>query len=83
MPHSSRINKVGVQDSVVQSCLTLCGPMDYIAHPAPLFMGFSKQEYWSGLSSPTPGDLPNPAIEQAHSLPLVPPGKPKVGGIFK
>ena len=46
--------------------------------------GFSKQEYWSGLPYPPPGDLPNPGIEiesgspalQADSLPSEPPGKP-------
>ena len=45
-------------------------------------MGFSRQEYWSGLPFPSPGDLPDPGIESvslgspAVSLPLVPPGKP-------
>ena len=44
-------------------------------------MGFSKQEYWSGLPVPSPGDLPNPDIEpgfdiQTDSLPTEPPGKP-------
>ena len=34
--------------SVTQSCPTLCNPMDYIAHRAPLSMGFSSQEYWGG-----------------------------------
>ena len=34
-----------------------------VAHQAPLSMGFSRQEYWSGLPFPSPGDLPNPAIE--------------------
>ena len=49
---------------------------------APLSMGFSRQEYWSGLSCPPPGDLPKPAIEprspalQADSLPFEPPQKP-------
>ena len=48
---------------VAQSCLTPCDPMDCIAHQAPLSMGFSSQEYWSGYSSwripsiPSPGDL--------------------------
>ena len=37
--------------------------MDYIAHQAPLFMGFSRQEYWSGLPFPSPGDLPDPEME--------------------
>ena len=45
-------------------------------------MGFSRQEYWSGLSFPLPGDLPDPGIKpgssalQADSLPSEPPGKP-------
>ena len=34
-----------------------------VAHQAPLSMGFSRQEYWSGLPSPSPGDLPDPGIE--------------------
>ena len=34
-----------------------------IANQAPLSMGFSRQEYWSGLLFPPPGDLPNPGIE--------------------
>ena len=34
-----------------------------IAHQAPLSMGFSRQEYWSGLPFPSPGDLLNPGIE--------------------
>ena len=33
-----------------------------IAHQAPLSMGFSRQEYWSGLPCPSPGDLPDPGI---------------------
>ena len=45
-------------------------------------MGFSRQEYWSGLPFPSPGDLPDPGIEpgspasQADALPSEPPGKP-------
>ena len=34
-----------------------------VAHQAPLSMGFSKQEYWSGLPFPSPGDLPHPGTE--------------------
>ena len=34
-----------------------------VAHQAPLSIGFSRQEYWSGLPCPLPGDLPNPEIE--------------------
>ena len=56
-----------------------------VAHQAPLSMGFSRKEYWSGLPCPPPGDLPDPRIEpktlcllrwQVGSLPLVPPRKP-------
>ena len=38
-----------------------------IAHQAPLSMGFSRQEYWSGLSFPPPGDLPLSGIEFTSS----------------
>ena len=34
-----------------------------VAYQAPPSMGFSRQEYWSGLPFPSPGDLPNPGIE--------------------
>ena len=51
-----------------------------VAHQAPVSMGFSRQEYWSGLPFPLLGDLPNPGIEpgstlQADSLPFEPRGK--------
>ena len=52
-----------------------------IAYQAPLSMGFSRQEYWSGLLFPSPGNLPDPGIEpgspalQADSLLTGPPGK--------
>ena len=46
----------------IQSCPTLCDPMD-CSPPAPLSMGFSRQEHWSGLPCPPPGDLPNPGIK--------------------
>ena len=55
-----------------QSCPTLCDPW---AHQTPSSMELSRKEYWSGLSFPSPGDLPNPRIEsrspalQADSLP--------------
>ena len=50
-------------------------------HQASLSLGFSRQEYWSGLPFPSPGDLPDPGIEpmspalQADALPSEPPGK--------
>ena len=52
-----------------------------VAHQAPLSMGFSRQEYWSGLPFPS-GDLPNPGMKPespslpVDSLPSKPPGKP-------
>ena len=45
-----------------QSCPTLCDPMDY-SYQASSSIGFSRQEYWSGLPFPSPGDLPEPGIE--------------------
>ena len=65
----------------VQLCVTLWT----IAHQAPLSMGLSRQEYWSGLPCPPPGDLPDPGIKpaspvspalQADSLPLGHQGSP-------
>ena len=53
-----------------------------IAPQSPPSMGLSRQEYWSGLPFPSPGDLPNPGVElgspalQADSLPSEPPGNP-------
>ena len=53
-----------------------------VARQAPLSMGFSRQEYWSGWPFPSPGDLPDPGIEprspalQADALTSGPPGKP-------
>ena len=39
-----------------------------VAHQAPLFMGFFRQAYWSGLPCPPPGDLPDPGIEPASLM---------------
>ena len=56
-----------------KSCLTLASPR-MVASQAPLSFGFSRQEYWSGLPFPSPGDLPDPGIKpgspalQADSL---------------
>ena len=47
--------------SVVSNSLLTYGI--YVAHQAPLYMGFSRQEYWSGLPFPPPEDLPDPGIE--------------------
>ena len=45
------------------SCFWLCMTLWTAAHQAPLSMGFSRPKYWSGLSFPSPGNLPDPAIE--------------------
>ena len=66
----------------LQSCPTLCDPWT-VAHQAPLSMEFSRQEYWSGLPFPSPGDLPEPGIEpespalEADALPSELLGKPQ------
>ena len=68
-PHASS------SDKSLQSCPTLATPWA-AAHQAPLPMGFFRQEHWSGLPLPPPGDLPNPEVEpaaptlQANSFPL-------------
>ena len=54
---------------VIQLCVRLLSRVRLlvtpwtVAHQAPLSMGFPRQEYWSGLSSPSPGDFPNPGIK--------------------
>ena len=50
------------ESEVAQLRLTFCDP-GTIVHQAPPSMGFSRQEYWSGLPFPSPGNLPNPGIE--------------------
>ena len=64
------------------SCVRLFATPWTVAHQASQSMEFSRQEYWSGLPFPSPGDLPNPGIEprsptlQVDALPSEPPGKP-------
>ena len=66
------------------SCTQHCGLMD-VACQAPLFMGFPRQEYWSGLPFLSPADPPNTGIEsgslalQVDSFLSEPPGKPGKG----
>ena len=70
---------------VSQSCPTLATPWTAVRQ-APLSLGFSRQEYWSELPFPSPGDLPNQGIEprspalQAGSLPAELQGKPNIKG---
>ena len=72
------------ESEVVQS-FRLCATPWTAAYQSPSPMGFSRQEYWSGLSFPSPGDLPNPGIEpgsptlQAETLPSEPQGSPNAG----
>ena len=80
MKHCTKSLVVGcVKES--RTCLTLCDSWT-AACPAPLSIEFSRQEYWSGLPFPYPGDLPNSGIKlrspalQADSLPAEPQGKP-------
>ena len=60
-----------------------------VARQAPLSMGFSRQEYWSGLPCPPPVDLPDPGIKpgsptlQVDSFPSKPPGKPSYTHVVK
>ena len=70
----SKTEKVKTQVKVTQLCPVICNQV-------PLSMEFSKQEYWSVMPFPSPGELPNPEIEpgspalQVLSLPFEPPGK--------
>ena len=69
------------------SCVQLFVTTWTVAHRLVCPWGFSRQEYWSELLFPSPGDLSNPGIEprspalQADSLPSEPPGKPKNTGV--
>ena len=64
------------------SCVRLSATPCTVAYNASPSMGFSRQEYWSGLPFPSPGDLPNPGIKpvspslKADALTSEPPGKP-------
>ena len=66
------------------SCVQLLAPLQTVAYQGPPSMGFSRQEYWSGLPFPSPGDLPDPGIKpssptlQADSLLSEPPGNPSI-----
>ena len=66
----------------VLSCVQLFAIPRIVAYQAPLFMGLSRQEYWSELPFPSPGDLPDPGIEPgspalwADALPSESPGNP-------
>ena len=78
--------------SVTESCLTLWDLMDGNPPGSSVHGSFPRQEYWSGLPFPTPGDLPNPGIEPTsltspalagRFFSTVPDGKPSCKGINK
>ena len=69
-------NGGGVGGLVAKSCLTLVIP-ETVACQTSLSMGFPRQEYWSGLLFPPPGNLPNPDIE-----PMSPVSPVLAGGFF-
>ena len=76
------------ESEVAQLCPTLCDPWT-VVHQAPLSMGFSRQEYWSGLPCPPLEELPDPGIKpgspalQAESLSCEPPGTPRIADLWK
>ena len=66
------------------SCVWLFVTPWTVAYQAPLSMAFTREEYWSGLLFPSPGDFPNQGIEpqspalQADTILFEPPGKPNL-----
>ena len=80
-PKYQKLSPLFLKSEVTLSCPTLCDPQN-VACQAPPSMGFSRQEYWSGLPFPSPGDLPNPRFEpkspslKADFLPSELPGNP-------
>ena len=72
---------INISNNLLSRVLLFVTPWT-VAHQAPPSMGFSRQEYWSWLLFPSPGDIPNPGIEprspalQADALTSEPPGSP-------
>ena len=62
LTHGAGLGRDGGGGLVAKSCPTFATP-GTVAHQAPLSMGFSRQEYWTALPCPPPGDLPDPGIE--------------------
>ena len=71
------------------SCVWLCATPQTVAYLPPPSMGFSRQECWSGVPFPSPGDIPDPGIEpgspalRAEALPFESPGKPTFNFVEK
>ena len=82
VPSKQRIESESVRRSVVSDSSRLFTTPWTVAHQAPLAMEFSRQDYWSELPFPSPGDFSDAGIElrspalQAGALPSEPPGKP-------
>ena len=82
------LGETGINDAVKLLCHVqfFVAPWT-VAYQAPPSMGFSRQEYWSGLPFPPPGDLPDPGIKprsptfQADALTSEPPGKPETSSL--
>ena len=64
--YGTKIKRMISEVKVTQSCPTLVTPWT-VARKVPLSMGFSRQEYWSGLPFPSSGNLPDPGIEPMSS----------------
>ena len=81
LPFSVDLSHLGVPALraciLAQSCPTLCDPLETVAHQAPLSMGFSRQEYYSGFSCPPSGGLPDRGMEPASLA-----SPPLTGGFF-
>ena len=69
-PEITTILLIGYSESEVKSLsrVRLFETLRTVAYQAPPSMGFSRQEYWSGLPFPSPGDLPYPEIEPRSSV---------------
>ena len=85
----SQFHRISAGKGVVCMCVCVClshvfATLWTIAYLVPLSMKFSRQEYWSGLPFPSPGDLRDPEVKpsspelHADYLPSEPPGKGRV-----
>ena len=61
--HEGEVHDFQMEKTKSLSRVRLLATLWTVAHQAPVSMGFSRQEYWSGLSFPSPEDLPDQGIE--------------------
>ena len=74
----SEWDKMFEKNTILRVCVCVCACTTHtVVHQAPPSMGFSRQEYWSGLPLPPPEDLPNPGIK-----PMSPVSPALAGGCF-